>query len=174
MAWVGVITNAGNEMLAQISGGAHTLTLTAVTVGSGTRPEVNLRTATALIDQKDTGSIASREDITNGVRIRLRIGPHPTTSYVAHEIGIWGAIDGGLSRLFSIHQDSASGMPVPTEADSPEFFFDLIVAISMSDTGSLVVNITPGIYATEADLQALDDKVGDIYSLSVADLLNKT
>lgn len=161
MGWVGVVTNAGNAMLAQLAGGDHTLTITDATIGTGTRPEINLRTATALVSEVGEIGIVEKKEIADGVRIRTRVGPAASTGYTAHEIGLWGKIDNGARTLFSIHQDSGAGVDIPTQAASPGFVFDLIVGIAVSNADSFSVTIDPAVYATISDIEGkLDEDQG--------------
>lgn len=150
MSWVAVITNAGNSMIGQISGGLHTLTLTKATVGAGYVPEANMRVATQLDDEKMNASIAERVDIPTGVKLRIRVSPATALvgAYTAHEIGIWGKLDNGVETLVALAQDAVDGIAVPLESASPEFVFDLFIPIACSNTNALSVTIDTVVFVS--------------------------
>lgn len=152
MGWIGVLTNAGADMIAQLAGGSHTLTITKATIATGTVAEANLRTQTALTSEVGNISIVKKEEITGGVKIRVRVPPATSVGYIAHQIGIWGKIDNGTVKLIQIHQDSGTGIAIPTEAESPEFLFDYIAVLAVSNTSSLTITVDPDVYASMDDL----------------------
>lgn len=168
MGWIGVITNAGAAMIAQLAGGSHTLTITKATIGTGTVAEANLRTQTALTGEVGEISIVSKKDITGGVKIRLRVLAAATTGYTAHQIGVWGKIDSGTAELIMLHQDSGAGIAIPTEAESPEFVFDYIAALAVSNTEDLEVTVDPGVYATMGEIDDLEGEIDGKADPSVA------
>ena len=153
MGWIGVVTNAGNALLASWVGGSETLYITKATVGSGYVDEVNMRTATALQNQKDTASIVQNKMVSQSTRkLRIRVTPHASAAYIAHEIGIWAKLGAnGTETLISLHQDSADGIPVPTQAASPEFLFDLNCILGISNNGSLTVNISTTVFVSNLE-----------------------
>lgn len=168
MAWISVVTNAGQALLASYGQGGHTLTLLGATVGSGTVSDANLRLQTAVASEKDNASIISAETITGGVKYKIQVGPTSLdNSYVAHQIGIWAKLDNGSSTLLILAQDSGTGVNVPTAASSPAFAFALYVALNVDNTDDLNVTIDTSAYVTTGTLQAgLDLKV------NVADVAN--
>jgi len=153
MAWIGVLTDEGVDMIAQLAGGLHTMTITGAVVGSGTWDEEDMRGATALNTQEDTAAVASSEVVTGGVKLKIRVSATSGTAYTAHEIGIMAKIDNGTAKLLSLHQDSDTGIDVPTATDSPEFFFDLVATLGISNTDNLAVSITQGLYVTQEDFE---------------------
>ena len=160
MGWIGVVTNAGNALLAQWAGGSETLYITKATVGSGYVAEANMRTATALQTTKDTASIVENKMVsTTARRLKIRVGPHASAAYTAHEIGIWAKLGvSGTETLLSLHQDSGDGISVPTAAASPEFVFDLNCVLSVSNDGSVTVNISTTVYVSNLDFEQAQKK----------------
>ena len=150
MGWIGVLTNAGNALLAEWALGSKTLNITGATVGSGTVAQANMRNKTALTTEKMTASIAEKKAITNGVNLRVRIGPASALvgAFTAHEIGIWANLDGGADVLLSYHMDDDVGVSIPAAATSPDFFFDLICPEVLSNDGSLSVTIDSSVHIT--------------------------
>lgn len=153
MGWIGVLTNAGTAMLAEWALGGRTLNITGATVGSGTKPQANMRPATALTAYKMAASIAEKKKITNGVNLRIRVGPAAAAvgAFTAHEIGIWANLDGGTDILLSYHMDDGVGVSIPAEASSPDFFFDLICPEVLDNDGDLNIVIDSTVHVTVAD-----------------------
>lgn len=160
MGWIGVITNAGNALLAQWAGGSETLYITKATVGSGYVAEANMRTSTALQDEKDTAAIVeNRSAGSNGRKFRVRVGPHLTAAYTAHEIGIWGKLGAsGTETLIMLTQDAVDGIAVPKKSDSPEFVFDINAVLSISNDGALTVNISTTVFVSNLEFEEAQAK----------------
>lgn len=159
MSWIGVITDQGAEMLAEWSLGSETLTIDGVTVGSGITIEANMRQATALANQKDTGSIVSAKMVTGGTEFKAQIGPASAGvgAYTAHEIGLWAHLGSGTSKLIALHQDSGDGIPVPPASVSPNYAFSLYMTHAISNTGTLSVTIDTSAYVSESTMQEAID-----------------
>lgn len=155
MGWIGVITNAGAALLAQWAGGSETLYITGATVGSGYVPDANMRTATGLQSTKDNAAIVENKMVsTTGRRIRIRVKPHATAAYIAHEIGVWAKLgENGTVTLLSLHQDAQEGQSVPTEAASPEFVFDLNAVLTVNNDGNVEVNIDTTVYVSNLQFE---------------------
>ena len=163
MGWKCVVTNAGNEALGVLAGGQHTLTITGATTGSGTTPEINMRIATELAEEKMDAQIVSRNDVSNGVTIRVRTGPASAAvgGFVAHEEGIWARMDSGDPFLMVLAQDAEGGISVPTAAENPEFVFDLFITIASSNTDDLSVTIDTNVYVTYGEFSEVAELIGD-------------
>lgn len=153
MGWIGVLTNAGNALLAEWALGGRTLNITGATVGSGTKAQANMRPATALTTHKMAASIAEKKKITNGVNLRVRVGPAAVSvgAFTAHEIGIWANLDGGTDVLLSYHMDDGTGMSIPDVETTPEFFFDLICPEVLDNDGNLNITIDSTVHVSLAD-----------------------
>lgn len=146
--WKGAATNGGNALFAEWAQGGHTLTITGAKVGSGYVPDINMRSATDLQAEEDDAAIVNAEALTNGTKFRIRVTPAATTGYVAHEIGIWAKVDNGTPVMVSLNQDSDTGIPVPTAAESPQFVFDLYCVLAISNDGTLTVTISTSVYVS--------------------------
>lgn len=159
MSWIGVITNAGNDLLAQWAGGSETLYITKATIGSGYVAEANMRMATALQSTKGNAAIVENKKVTNGRKLRVRVTPHASAAYTGHEIGIWAKVGAsGTETLLSLHQDSVDGIPVPTAAASPEFVFDLNCVLGISNNGNLSVNISTTVFVSNLQFEQAQAK----------------
>ena len=156
MSWIGVVTDAGNDLLAQWALGGRTLHISGATVGSGTHEAVNLRRATALAEHKDNAQIVSSRRVAAGqTQIRVRVGAiSDGASYTAKEIGIWGHLDDEATEtLLMIHQE-ATGIVVPTATEIPGFFFDLYSNLLTSGDGQIEAHISLEAYVSQTDYDA--------------------
>lgn len=153
MGWFGVLTNAGNALLAEWALGGRTLNITGASVGSGTVPQANMRMATALNNHKMAASIAEKKKIENGVSLRIRVGPAGAAvgAFTAHEIGIWANLDGDADVLLSYHMDDDVGVSVPDEESSPEFFFDLVCPETISNENDLNITIDGDVHVSHME-----------------------
>ena len=160
MSWKGVITNAGITLLSQWAEGGHALNITGATIGSGTCAESAMRGRTALVTSKTSAKIVTKVQISNGVKIRVRMGPSPTAvgAFTGKEIGIWANLDNGADVLLAYHTDS-TGVSIPVETASPEFAFDLVCPILMSNDGDFNITIDPSVYASYTTLQEMIEMV---------------
>lgn len=141
MSWKGVITNAGQQILSQWTANGHTLTIDGASVGSGYVDDIKMRVATALAHEEATAAIVSADAVDRGTKFKVQVSPAESTEYVAHEIGLWGHIDDGPRTLIALHQDSQTGINIPTKASSPDFIFALYLVHAISNSDTLTVNI---------------------------------
>ena len=153
MAWVGVVTNAGQALLSSYAEGGHSLSIDGATVGSGVVAEANLRIQTAVADERDDASIVSKKTVTDGAKYEIQVGPTASTAYTAHQIGLWASLDDGESTLILLAQDSGSGIDVPVASGSPNFAFSLMQTLAVDNTGNLTVNIDESAYVNVGTLQ---------------------
>ena len=77
MAWKGVITNSGSELLAQWTAG-KTLTITRAAAGTGRVSEAAMLAQTALVSEKQTASILSNKTTAQGQKLQLQVTPLAT------------------------------------------------------------------------------------------------
>ena len=95
MAWKGVITNSGSELLAQWTAG-KTLTITRAAAGTGRVSEAAMLAQTALVSEKQTVSILSNKTTAQGQKLQLQVTPL-ATGYPLNQLGIWAKLDSGGS-----------------------------------------------------------------------------
>lgn len=153
-----VVTNVGKELLAQwLNGG--TLSIDSAAAGEGTVVASLLMEQSALVSKKQNMSIVRSEKIEGGVRFQLQLTSEGVSKrYTTNQIGIWGSLNGGKSKLIALYQD-ATGNSVPTFSEMPDFVFTFWATIQMSNTGDIVVNIDTSAIITRSDLnEHLDDK----------------
>lgn len=148
MSWMGVITNAGQELLNTWASGGHTLTIEGVTVGTGFRNISEMEEATALVSEVADASLIGTREIDNATQFRIQISAAPVTSYIAHEIGIWAHVDDGSRTLLALHQDRMTGVNIPSVDESPNFSFVLYAVHAFRNDGTMTVNIDASAYIT--------------------------
>ena len=151
--WVGVVTNAGAELLSAWAEGS-TLSVYAATAGTGTVAEASLAAQTALTNQKQSVSIISKSvaDDADGLKIQVQITA-PTTAYTLNQIGLWAKVDNGAGKLLALYQNS-DGISIPTASASPDFAYTFYGYISVSNAGSISVTIDTSATATMSAVQA--------------------
>lgn len=146
-----VITNAGKALLASWAGGG-TLNIDSAKAGTGTVAVASLMAQTALVSEKQTMSIISKESVASGIRLKLQItSTGVTTSYTLNQIGVWASLNGGSSTLLALFQDD-TGITVPTYASMPDFVFTFYAILQMSNSGTMTVNIDASAVVTQSTL----------------------
>lgn len=171
MAWIGVITNVGHDLLTAYASGEHTLHITRASVGSGTVAEADLRIQTEITTEKMDASIINIEPGHYGpagggyVKYSIQVGPSTVAvgAYTAHQIGLWATLDDEEEEtLLMLSQDSGSGIDVPVDHLSPKFAFCLYAVMQVGGSESTTVNIDSSAYVDmltlEQMLEGLDAK----------------
>lgn len=114
MAWKGVITNSGSELLAQWTAG-KTLTITRAAAGTGRVSEAAMLAQTALVSEKQTVSILSNKTTAQGQKLQLQVTPL-ATGYPMNQLGIWAKLDSGAARLIALFQtEHGRGVEIPSK-----------------------------------------------------------
>lgn len=150
MAWKGVITNVGNALLQQWTGGA-VLSIVSAATGTGTVPEISMMAQTALNSQKQTASIVSYEQVTAGRKIKMQITA-PNSGYTLNQFGVWAKIDNGAAVLLALFQNT-DGIVVPSISESPDFAYTFYALLSFTNTGEMTVEIDPSSVVTLGTMQ---------------------
>ena len=159
MSWISITTDVGRALMNAIPAG-HQLTIDRATVGSGVVAEVDLRQQTAVTNEKMDAVIA---DVTktggyfNYTKMKVNVGPAPnaTGAFTAHQIGIWGRLDGeGDHTLLFLTQDSDAGVSVPTVNTSSSFVFAMYLYISIQDDEAMTISVDGGALVDQAQLDA--------------------
>ncbi len=137
--WIGVITNAGNNLLAEWVNG-KLLTFEHAAAGSGTVPAEALQTQTALTAQKQTVHIMGSERVSNGIRLKLRITA-PQTGYTLNQFGIWAKL-GEVTTMIALFQHS-QGIPIPSANEAPDFVYTFFATVMASNMGNWTIRVDP-------------------------------
>lgn len=154
MAWKGVITNSGSELLAQWTVG-KTLTITRAAAGTGRVSEAAMLAQTALVSEKQTASILSNKTTAQGQKLQLQVTPL-VTGYQLNQLGIWAKLDSGTAKLIALFQtDTDAGVEIPGKSDVPDYVYTFYGLLEFANTGgTLQVTIDPSALATTAAVSA--------------------
>lgn len=155
MSWnQSVVTNAGVGLLNESLAG-HTLTIESAVGGAGTLTEEELAAATDVADQKQTFALLGIEDIEGGKRVGIQITNNGVSeSYILHQIGVQARLEYEEAplTLLIILQDE-HGVEIPTEAENPDWLFEIYAVISISNKANITVNIDTSAIASVSYVQ---------------------
>ena len=150
MSWnTSVVTNAGVDLLNESLAG-HTLTIESAVGGAGTSTEEELKSATDVAEPKQTFKLIGIDDFEQGKRVGIQItNKGVTESYVLHQIGAKAHLEYEMETptlLFVLQDDR--GVEIPTEAENPDFLFEVYAVITISNEANIVVNVSTGVTAS--------------------------
>lgn len=154
MAWKGVITNSGSELLAQWTAG-KTLTITRAAAGTGRVSEAAMLAQTALVSEKQTVSILSNKTTAQGQKLQLQVTPL-ATGYPLNQLGIWAKLDSGAARLIALFQtDTDAGVEIPSKTDVPDYVYTFYGLLEFTGSGgTLQVTIDASALVTAESMVA--------------------
>ena len=154
MAWKGVITNSGSELLAQWTAG-KTLTITRAAAGTGRVSEAAMLAQTALVSEKQTASILSNKTTAQGQKLQLQVTPL-ATGYPLNQLGIWAKLDSGAARLIALFQtDTDAGVEIPSKTDVPDYVYTFYGLLEFTGSGgTLQVTIDASALVTAKSMAA--------------------
>lgn len=154
MAWKGVITNSGSELLAQWTAG-KTLTITRAAAGTGRVIEAAMLAQTALVSEKQTVSILSNKTTAQGQKLQLQVTPL-ATGYPLNQLGIWAKLDSGAARLIALFQtDTDAGVEIPSKTDVPDYVYTFYGLLEFTGSGgTLQVTIDASALVTAESMAA--------------------
>lgn len=154
MAWKGVITNSGSELLAQWTAG-KTLTITRTAAGTGRVSEAAMLAQTALVSEKQTVSILSNKTTAQGQKLQLQVTPL-ATGYPLNQLGIWAKLDSGAARLIALFQtDTDAGVEIPSKTDVPDYVYTFYGLLEFTGSGgTLQVTIDASALVTAESMAA--------------------
>ena len=131
--WNGVITNAGNSLLNEWVN-EKALNFDSAAAGQGAVAVAAMMAQTALVSQKQTASLLGGEQVTGGIRLKIRIAA-PTTAYTLNQFGVWASVTGGNTTMIALFQ-LEDGIPIPSKTESPDFVYTFYALISSSNAGT--------------------------------------
>lgn len=153
MAWNGVITNAGAELLAQWASG-DALAITKATAGTGTASG-SLAEQTALTDQRQMASIVNNEAVDSGQKLTIQLTP-AAVAYELNQFGIWGTLNGGAETLLAIFQNE-QGVEIPSQSSGPDFLYTFYALLNFSSTGGdLTVKVDTSAFVSASQAVRFD------------------
>lgn len=147
--WNGVITNAGNSLLNEWVN-EKALNFGSAAAGQGTVAVAAMMAQTALVSQKQAASMLGGEQITGGIRLKIRIAA-PTTAYTLNQFGVWASVTGGSTTMIALFQ-LEDGIPIPSKSESPDFVYTFYALISCSNTGTWTVTVDTSACVTQGDM----------------------
>lgn len=150
MSWnTSVVTDAGVDLLNESLAG-HTLTIESAVGGAGTSTEEELKAAADVVDPKQTFKLIGIDDFEQGKRVGIQItNKGVTESYILHQIGAKAHLEYEMETptlLFVLQDDR--GVEIPTEAENPDFLFEVYGVITISNEANIVVNVSTGVTAS--------------------------
>jgi len=164
MAWIGVVTNAGSQLLASWGSGS-TLTITSAKTGTGTVAEALLITQTAVSSEKQTASIVSQRVTQTGREIKLQV-PAFSEAYTLKQIGIFARVDSGTPALLALFQNT-DGVAIPSIDQQPDFVYSFYATVNMANTGTFALTVdTSAVVSTSTLSEALAAKMDNINTLT--------
>lgn len=149
MAWLGVVTNAGKELLGGWLAG-QTLQISGAAGGSGTVREAALLAQTELVEQQQMASIVSYKTVEGGQKIKLQF-PAADTAYQLNQIGVWGNC-GGENKLLALFQKQ-EGVAISSRAEFPDFAYTFYAVLAIGNEGALAVTVDAEAWVTIKTLQ---------------------
>ena len=158
MSWnTSVVTNAGVDLLNESLAG-HTLTIESAVGGAGTSTEEELKSATDVAEPKQTFKLIGIDDFEQGKRVGIQI---------TNKIGAKAHLEYEMETptlLFVLQDDR--GVEIPTEAENPDFLFEVYAVITISNEANIVVNVSTGVTAS---VTYVDETVASAISEHSAD-----
>ena len=158
--WNGVLTDAGSNMIGQLSSD-NKLIVTKVMTASGYVPVEDMRSSTALVSPVTIVTLKNIIPLSSGTMFKITIGPH-TTAYSLISVGIFAKVGvSGQEKLFALMQylptDSSTptGITIPTTTDFPDFALNLSAPLAVLNSDIVTFSVDPDAYASYSDLQAL-------------------
>lgn len=155
MSWNGVITNGGNELLAQWTSG-KTLAITRAAAGTGRVSETAMLAQTALVNEKHTVSILSVKTTAQGQKLQLQVTAQ-TEGYALNQFGIWAKLEDEEAKMIALFQtDTDAGVEIPSSAAVPDYAYTFYGLLEFSNTGgALNVTIDASALVTMRNLAAV-------------------
>lgn len=154
MSWVGVITDAGKAAMEQAIAQGVALNVNTVKTGTGTVPEANMRAATALQSETDTGIIRAKKATSGGVNIRISVEPGES-AYTMKEVGVFGVVGSGSTSVMIALYQNTDGIAVPAAESFPDFLYTLNAVWNVANDEDLEVTVDPTAFATITDTELL-------------------
>lgn len=160
MAWLGVITNNGNDLLRRWVQG-KTLNITRAASGQGRVEEVTMLAQTGLVNEKQTVSIVSNEPVDGGQRIKLQVTPQLAVGYPINQFGIWASLEDEEEKMIALFQtDTDIGIDIPSRDEMPDFIYTFYGLLAFHNQGTLVVNMDASAVVSEQSMnRAIADAV---------------
>lgn len=157
--WVGVITDAGKDLIDDCILGQTGLVIDKVKTGNGGNDgwasEADMRDATALAGLKDeSATIASTQKLTGGMFFRLRVPPAAAAvgTYDLREIGLFAKKQNGSTYTLLALFYRNTGISVPLATTFPDFAYTLGTTVAITNDVSVDIEVDATAVATMEDV----------------------
>ena len=161
MAWIGVITNAGEDAIEECLASGTPLNLNSVKTGSGIVADSGMRALTDVDTAKDTGNVMERKAVSTGIRVVVSIGPS-SAAYTLHEVGLFATLGegAGATNVMIAYFKDTDGVSIPKASDFPDFCVTLSSILDMANNDDFTITVDPNAYVPYSVLSSyLDDKL---------------
>lgn len=149
-SWIGVITNAGNSLMANWAGGS-VINIDKAVAGTGVVSSVSLLAQTDLVGEKQNASIVSSKVENDNQKIKIQIGA-PEEGYLLNQIGLFASLDGGDPVLLALFQNE-TGIPIPSVSESPDFLYTFHGILKVSNQGEFSCTVDSEAYVSQSTLE---------------------
>ena len=123
MAWLGVITNNGNDLLTRWVEGKN-LHITRAAAGQGRVEQTAMLAQSALVNEKQTVSIVSNTPAEKGQRLKLQVTAQAAVGYNLNQFGVWARLDEEEDQMIALFQtDTDIGIEIPSKEAMPDFVY---------------------------------------------------
>lgn len=156
MAWVGVITNSGVEVLRQWVSGT-VLNVDKAEAGTGTYAEATLMSRTSLVSKKADADIISAVRSEAGVKIKIQVTPG-TSAYTLNQIGLYATVTGGTSTMIAIFQNE-DGISIPSVSAAPDFEYSFYATVAVSNDNEFTFTVNTSALVTQSTLDEYIEEV---------------
>mgnify|MGYP000842252880 CR=1 FL=1 len=161
MAWLGVITNNGNDLLTQWVEGKN-LHITRAAAGQGRVEQTAMLAQSALVNEKQTVSIVSNTPAEKGQRLKLQVTAQAAVGYNLNQFGVWARLDEEEDQMIALFQtDTDIGIEIPSKEAMPDFVYTFYGLLAFSNQGNLTVKIDAvAVVTAETMGQAIAEAMG--------------
>lgn len=161
MAWLGVITNNGNDLLTRWVEGKN-LHITRAAAGQGRVEQTAMLAQSALVNEKQTVSIVSNTPAEKGQRLKLQVTAQAAVGYNLNQFGVWARLDEEEDQMIALFQtDTDIGIEIPSKEAMPDFVYTFYGLLAFSNQGNLTVKIDAAAVVTAETMgQAIAEAMG--------------
>ena len=161
MAWLGVITNNGNDLLTRWVEGKN-LHITRAAAGQGRVEQTAMLAQSALVNEKQTVSIVSNTPAEKGQRLKLQVTAQAAVGYNLNQFGVWARLDEEEDQMIALFQtDTDIGIEIPSKEAMPDFVYTFYGLLAFSNQGNLTVKIDAAAVVTAETMgQAINEAMG--------------
>ena len=159
MAWVGVVTDAGANLLGNYANNGISLEVDSIVTGTGYVATDALRRArTELVSPAGTGSVVSKNSVSGGVQFGLQVGPNTGTDpYKMKEVGLIvnAESDGTSTPVLFAYFNLEEGVDIPVAESFPDFLYFLSATLAIDNQTPFELEVDPDAFVSQAALEAV-------------------